>query len=768
VGEVALPGETEAVSYIAMELVRGEPLRAYVGDAEVAAPRKLRWLTEVARALEVAHREGLIHRDVKPENVMIQPDDSVKVLDFGIAKLADLPADYRTTTDAQVVPTVTADGVRMGTPAYMAPEQMLGDALDVRADQFAWGVLAYELLAGRLPWGDELDAVKLIAAILSKPAPALDDVKLGLPAGTSAVVARALAKSRRDRFGTMSDLIAALRDAAEGRPTVVSGPVKTEAAAAPVEPPATPAQDAKPPSRRARWRVAALASAIAIAAVALGTRWVPHRATSPAAPPRCSTNAQCVEQHGGAPFLCKKDDGVCVSLASEDCTVHAERDDLASEDTVWFGGLVPRKVQPWKAMGDGDANGVELARLDFAATTGSKGAQATLGKIRRFGVVSCDDTDNAERAVRHLVDDVHVPAIIGFYSAPELIDVVPILAKGEVLAVVSMTNNPVLTTLPTREGGPRMVWRTTNSNAQAADAVGVLVPELLEKELRAIPGAVTKQRPLRVALVRAKARAQWLVSDAIFAKLRFNGRSAVENGSDYREIVFDAGAQDGGAATVVADLVAFAPHVVIFDGGAAVAKHVVFPVEEAWQAGVPYRPRWVALTALPVEVFAFVGTNAERRRRFWALTNTSAFETNARFVQHYNEAFSPPVTRSTAPNASYDAFYLLAFASWTIDGPVTGPALARAFARLVPPGTPLQVGTSHIFDAFAALRRGEKLDLQGATGPLDFDLATGEARVDQDILCVGVDDHGVAADSISSGLVFDSATQTLRGAIHCP
>src|SRR5262249_31129757 len=87
VGEVTLADGAVPVAYIAMELVRGRSLRTYIGDREVSAARKLAWLVEVARALEVAHGAGLIHRDIKPENVMIQPDDSVKVLDFGIAKL---------------------------------------------------------------------------------------------------------------------------------------------------------------------------------------------------------------------------------------------------------------------------------------------------------------------------------------------------------------------------------------------------------------------------------------------------------------------------------------------------------------------------------------------------------------------------------------------------------------------------------------------------------------------------------------------------------
>ena len=119
----------------------------------------MRWLLDTARALEFAHERGIIHRDVKPDNIILRADGVVKVLDFGIARRA-----AATTLGADPLPTLTEKGVAMGTPRYMAPEQMLNEELDGRADQYALGLTAYELLAGSPPWSGAPDSLQLVAA----------------------------------------------------------------------------------------------------------------------------------------------------------------------------------------------------------------------------------------------------------------------------------------------------------------------------------------------------------------------------------------------------------------------------------------------------------------------------------------------------------------------------------------------------------------------------------------------------------------------------
>src|SRR6185295_3056594 len=130
-------GELDGAPYIVMELVSGRTLRETVGDASVPVATRAGWLADVARALSAAHRRGLVHRDVKPENVMVRADGVVKVLDFGIARRAGGRVDPHGTTKAPssespALPTLTVEGVRMGTPLYMSPEQIRGEDLDGR------------------------------------------------------------------------------------------------------------------------------------------------------------------------------------------------------------------------------------------------------------------------------------------------------------------------------------------------------------------------------------------------------------------------------------------------------------------------------------------------------------------------------------------------------------------------------------------------------------------------------------------------------------
>jgi len=201
-------GEVDGSPFIAMELVEGAPLRAYVHDADVTSEQRLHWLLDVARGLDAAHRTGLVHRDIKPDNVMITPDGAVKILDFGIARRTQNEAVGNGTPTTLV--SLTSEGQTLGTPQYMSPEQLQGDPLDGGTDQFAWGVMAWELITGALPWGQTTNGAHLVAAVLAMQVPPLDTIAPTVDPRLSDVVARALAKNRADRFATMADVVAAL------------------------------------------------------------------------------------------------------------------------------------------------------------------------------------------------------------------------------------------------------------------------------------------------------------------------------------------------------------------------------------------------------------------------------------------------------------------------------------------------------------------------------------------------------------------------------
>jgi branched-chain amino acid transport system substrate-binding protein len=169
------------------------------------------------------------------------------------------------------------------------------------------------------------------------------------------------------------------------------------------------------------------------------------------------------------------------------------------------------------------------------------------------------------------------------------------------------------------------------------------------------------------------------------------------------------------------------------------------------------------------DVFRFIGKNPDRRRRMLGMTTASNTPTNARLVQHFNDVFRTEVTRTLSPNTAYDAFFVLAYAAYALgDQPVTGASLARAIPRLLPPGKPIEVGPSAIFDGYNALRAGGNIDLVGSTGSLDFDPQTGEAPTDEVILCGNADDQGRTTEAIESGLVYDATAKKLKGEMRCP
>jgi serine/threonine-protein kinase len=197
-------GKVDGAAYLAMELIEGRTLRALITEGKTPVAEKLRWLVCVASALGAAHRRGVLHRDIKPENVMVRDDGVVKVLDFGIARSVSGPLVERQ-AGAQALPTLTKQGLTVGTPLYMAPEQMRAEKLDARADQFTWGVLAYELLTGKQPW---VDATPLrgVSNLLGRETKPIREMVRGVPEAVEEIVQRTLRKRREDRYETIDEV----------------------------------------------------------------------------------------------------------------------------------------------------------------------------------------------------------------------------------------------------------------------------------------------------------------------------------------------------------------------------------------------------------------------------------------------------------------------------------------------------------------------------------------------------------------------------------
>lgn len=225
---VLTAGTADGVPYYTMPYVAGESLRARLARTPpgelIPLPEALGILREVARALAHAHAHGVVHRDIKPENILLA-EDAVVVADFGIAKAVDAARANRfDATGATRSATLTRVGATVGTPAYMAPEQAAGDpGVDYRTDLYAWGCVAYEILAGRHPFAHQRTAHALIVAHLAEvPAP-LASLRAKLPTVLAEVVMRCLAKDPEGRPAHARALVEALH----------SLPSPTDAAAAP-------------------------------------------------------------------------------------------------------------------------------------------------------------------------------------------------------------------------------------------------------------------------------------------------------------------------------------------------------------------------------------------------------------------------------------------------------------------------------------------------------------------------------------------------------
>ena len=200
-------GQIDERPFLVMELLEGETLAQRLERGPLSVDRALTTASEIAAALDAAHRKGVIHRDLKPSNVMLTPG-GVKLLDFGLAKLRDGEAS-ETVDNSTGSLRLTEEGTVLGTIPYMAPEQVEGRDTDARTDVFALGVMLYEMTAGRPPFEGRSGASVMAAILTHDPLP-LSGARPGVPASVDRVVKRCLAKNPDERWQSASDLTSAL------------------------------------------------------------------------------------------------------------------------------------------------------------------------------------------------------------------------------------------------------------------------------------------------------------------------------------------------------------------------------------------------------------------------------------------------------------------------------------------------------------------------------------------------------------------------------
>ena len=202
---------SDGLDFIAMEYVKGRTLEELIGHHRMPLKQVLAYAIQIADALGKAHAAGIIHRDLKPSNIMINSEGSVKILDFGLAKLVAATEPGNVESTASTLETFMDEGKLLGTPAYMSPEQAASKPVDGRSDIFSFGLILYEMLTGRRPFGGDTKLAMITAMLREEPTP-LSQLVPGLPAEVERVVMCCLQKDPQRRWQCMADLKLILQD----------------------------------------------------------------------------------------------------------------------------------------------------------------------------------------------------------------------------------------------------------------------------------------------------------------------------------------------------------------------------------------------------------------------------------------------------------------------------------------------------------------------------------------------------------------------------
>jgi len=243
----------EGQPFIVTELLEGETLREVVGKGGISSRKAVEYARHIAKGLAAAHDKGITHRDLKPENIFLTQDGHIKILDFGLAKLLQLDAEPGDVGELPTETLRTGPGIVMGTPGYMAPEQLQGKTVDHRSDIFSFGVVLYEMLAGRRPFQGDSKA-QVAASVLRNEPQLLSNSVSAVSPTLDRIVQQCLEKRPEDRFESARDLAHMLKAVSDTGEDEVS---------------------VEAPPRRRGWLRAAVVSLVTVAVVVLALLFYP-------------------------------------------------------------------------------------------------------------------------------------------------------------------------------------------------------------------------------------------------------------------------------------------------------------------------------------------------------------------------------------------------------------------------------------------------------------------------------------------------------------
>lgn len=475
----------------------------------------------------------------------------------------------------------------------------------------------------------------------------------------------------------------------------------------------------------------------------------------------CETADECVSQNGGKPSICSSEKK-CVQLTSADCA--EVFGDYKKPDAIILGYLGP-------LVGGDASSGVPIdhgARLALneikQSVVGLPGPNNT---TRPLAMVFCNDANGAndgDRAAKHLANDVKVPAIVGPAFSGDTIRIAKdvTIPAGVLLMATSATSTQI-----TDLADSGLVWRTCPSDALQAIPFAALVGPL-EEAIRTDQMLMPADQIRITMTVKGDAYGTGL-ADAVTPQLSFNGKSAADNDTNFRRIAYEDSA-DVDYTTVVSQVVDKnkPPHIVMLFGTTEIVTNLLTGIEDAWDSLNPQPPRPYYLMpdgGKVDELIEAIGGDDGLRKRIRGTAPAVGGALYDGFSLRYKAYFASDPEYSE-PGAyaenGYDAAYLLAYAILAIgDKPVSGANINDGLKKMSK-GTSINAGSTDINKAFSALQSTQEIDFNGASGPLNFDPKTGEARTDIEVWCVGRDEE-MNAGFESSGQEYDAVKDEIVG-----